>query len=178
MIVRSLVLVAALCLSFVGLYHTLAPTRYQAVARMKLEESKSVSGSALSYDPYLIQNEIELIRSEQVLGKVRERLSLRKNWGGIANPRGFSLTIGFRELEVTPFRGTKFFDIRAAAANAEEAAKIANAIVDACQKYHRPRQKREGLRVRFALLLWPHRPYVLFSPIGILEELRCCWADC
>ena len=84
--------------------------------------------------------------------------------GGIANPRDFSLTIGFRELEVTPFRGTKFLDIRAAAANAEEAAKIANAIVDACQKYHQAQAEKGGATSSIRVVTMATPPVRPFFP--------------
>jgi len=88
-----------------------------------------------NYDPYLFQNEVELIRSEQILGKVRERFNLRKNWGAPEKP-GHVSAPGSLEFEVSPVRCTRFLDISASAAGRDEAAKIANAVVDAWQQYH------------------------------------------
>src|SRR5436305_904571 len=58
MIVRTLILAVALVLLFVGLFHCLAPSRYQSIARVKIEAIESTSGSVTNYDPF--QNEIEL----------------------------------------------------------------------------------------------------------------------
>ena len=150
MIVRTAVLVAALGLFFIGLYHTLAPTRYEAVARVRLDETRPAWDT--NYNPNLLQDEIDLIRSEPVLGNVRESFHLRKNWGEPQKP-GHLAAPGPLELDVSPVRCTRFVDIKASAAGQQEVAGIANAIVEAWQKYHQTdTQNEEEARISVQFL--------------------------
>ncbi len=149
MIVRTAVLVAALGLLFVGMYHTVAPTRFEAFARVKIEES--VPAWSTNYDTNLFGNEIELIRSEQILGKVRERFNLRKNWGELQKPGHLSAP-GSRELDVSPVRCTSFLEVKASAVCRDEAAGIANTIVDALKDYHQAEGGNRESRISVQLV--------------------------
>jgi uncharacterized protein involved in exopolysaccharide biosynthesis len=149
-IARTAVLVAALGFLFVGLYHTLAPTRYEAVARVDLEEI--LPAWSTNYNPNLLQDQIDLIRSEQVLGKVREKFRLRNTWGE-PQKEGQLATPGPTELDVTPVRCTRFIDIRTSAAGQREAAGIANAIVEAWQKYNQPDDQTEEAQISVQVLV-------------------------
>lgn len=150
MIARTSVLVAALGFLFVGLYHTLAPTRYEAVARVKLEEM--LPAWSTNHNPDLLQDEVDLVRSEQVLGKVRAKFHLRNSWGE-PQKQGHLATPGPAELDVTPVRCTRFIDIRTSAAGRREAAGIANGIVEAWQKYHQADNQTEEGQISVQILV-------------------------
>ena len=54
----------------------LSPAEYRATTRISVGIDNPES-----YDPYFIQTELEIIQSEDVLGKVVEILNLNSEWG-------------------------------------------------------------------------------------------------
>ena len=64
------------------------PESFSSTTRIKIERDQSdvtplmgERGGMVSYDPYFIQTEFELIQSELILGKVIEDLDLNREWG-------------------------------------------------------------------------------------------------
>jgi capsular polysaccharide biosynthesis protein len=126
------------------------PESYSSTARVKVEPSvANVAGTsgaqtqfAMNYNPYLIQTEFEVIQSEAVLGKAVQKLGLDRAWGKkyLAESGRLTIpeTVGLLKarLDLRPVRNTSFVEIRAYSESAGEAAEIANAIAEACQRHH------------------------------------------
>jgi uncharacterized protein involved in exopolysaccharide biosynthesis len=147
-------LVAGLVLCGTGLWLLLSPAQYRATVRIELNpESRDVSdiGQPVSYDPYFIQTEFEVIQSQLVLGKVIAALNLNVVWG---KKYGGSRTLTTNEciaalkkhLRITPVRNTKLIEISFASNDPDEAARIANSIAEAYQNYRLEKQKQETLK--------------------------------
>jgi len=69
-------IIIGLALGSVGLWFLLSPAEYRATTRISVGIDNPES-----YDPYFIQTELEIIQSEDVLGKVVEILNLNSEWG-------------------------------------------------------------------------------------------------
>ncbi len=112
---------------------------YASTARVKVERDvtdiERVGGSRAvnGYDPYFVQTEFEAIQSESVLGKVVDDLGLEQAWA--KDGRKLNKTEAVAELkaklELKPVRNSSLVEIRATDGDADEAAKIANAVADA-----------------------------------------------
>ncbi|TAK92564.1 MAG: prepilin-type N-terminal cleavage/methylation domain-containing protein, partial [Verrucomicrobia bacterium] len=123
---------------------------YQSTARVKVErENPDVAGigerqsPSGSYDPYFIQTEFELIKSEAVLGKVVESLKLDEAWAGKAGgklKKSETLAMLKAKLNVEPVRNTSLVQIRVKDGDANEAAKIANAVAAAYSDHRHEQQ--------------------------------------
>lgn len=127
------------------------PESYASTARIKVERDQSdIQGFGQqqfnqSFDPYFIQTEFEVIKSELILGKVIEELDLNRKWGAKYNQTQLKTfeTMGLllKSLQLTPVRNTSLIEIKVFSEDKDEAAKLANAIA---QKYkeHRLSQRR------------------------------------
>jgi capsular exopolysaccharide synthesis family protein len=129
------------------------PESYSSIARIKIERDQSdissmvERGTPISYDPYFIQTEFELIQSEVILGKVIDDLDLNKEWGkkyanGERLKTSETLTLLKGRIDLRPVRNTSLIEIRVYSDKAEEAAKIANAVAEA-YKDHRLKQRQQ-----------------------------------
>lgn len=117
----------------------LAPEQYASTARIKVERAATdftpegyqryVVGR---YDPYFIQTQFELIRSETILTRVAERLHLAEAWGKFAGREKLSQADTIRllkeHLDLRPVRNTSLIEIRVVTAHPKEASEIANAL--------------------------------------------------
>jgi len=104
--------------------------------------SRGQQTTAGVYDPYFIQTETEVIKSQAVLDKVIEKLNLNKLWAdkhGAGLPLQTSDTRQLlqKRLDLRPDKNTSIMDIRVTSDNPEEAASIANAVAAAYQNYRR-----------------------------------------
>ena len=129
------------------------PESYASTARIKIERDVSdISGLAerpmgLGYDPYFIQTEFEVIKSERVLGKVIELLDLNNFWGkkfqgGDKLKTSETMLILKGKMQLSPIRNTSLLEIKVFSEDKDEAAKIANAIADVYRDYrHEQRTK-------------------------------------
>jgi uncharacterized protein involved in exopolysaccharide biosynthesis len=138
----KLILCLALVLSGVGLWLLLSPPQYEATTRISI----GVDDPEI-YDPYFIQTELEIIRSEFVLGKVVESLNLNVDWGkkhAGGKDLKTSKTIGLleRRLKLNPINNTRFLDISVTDENPDEAVKIADAIAQAYCNFRIERNQR------------------------------------
>lgn len=121
------------------------PENYAATARIKVERDfsdKAMPGSQapISYDPYFIQTEYEVIQSQAVLGRVAEVLDLKTAWGkryaaGMKLKEWETLALLRGRLELRPVRNTSLIEIRAFGEDAGEAAAIANAVAETYRDY-------------------------------------------
>jgi len=126
------------------------PESYRGTARIKIDRDItdfSTNPQLLTYDPYFIQTEFEVIQSELVLSRVIEALDLNKAWGRRytgGEPLKTSQTCQLLRscLDMRPIRNTSLIEINVYQANPDEAARIANAIAEAYRDF------RAGQRTR------------------------------
>jgi capsular polysaccharide biosynthesis protein len=124
---------------------------YRATARVLVarvipsDQVRRASQNALfvppHYDPYAIQNELEILQSEAVLGSVVSNLDLPRVWGkkfagGPIMESWQALWILRRGLEVTPVRNSELIAISCYSDEPKEAATLANAVAASYRAYH------------------------------------------
>ena len=117
----------------------LLPETYASVSRIKVE-SDGPDRNASSYDPYFLQTTFEIMQTETVLDPVIDKLHLNTVWGKKYNGgEPFETTNTLKLLKarinLTPERNTKLIDITVYSEDKNEAAQIANAIVQSYQDY-------------------------------------------
>ena len=130
-------------------YANVLPTTYAATARVKLDQvipSSQISNgyphyAVESYDPYAIQTEFEIIRSEKVLSNVISRLNLNEVWGkkyfnGRILNSAETLKILESCLDLRPIRNTSLISITCYGQSATECASLANAIAESFRDYN------------------------------------------
>ena len=140
-----LLLGLALCAS--GLWLLLGPTQYQATVKIRVVPDTIADtgpfvptrGSS-EYDPYFIQTEFEIIQSQIVLNKVVEALNLNTAWGkkqAGGNPLKTVETVNLlrRRMNLSLVRNTGLIEISVTSEGPDEAAKIANGIAEAYNKF-------------------------------------------
>jgi uncharacterized protein involved in exopolysaccharide biosynthesis len=103
----------------------------------------------VSYDPYFIQTEFEVLQSGLVLDAVIAQLNLNVEWGrkyfnGETLKTTETLEILKGRLSLAPVRGTKLIAITVYSDDPREAARVANAIGEAYRDY-RNRTRAEQL---------------------------------
>jgi capsular exopolysaccharide synthesis family protein len=146
-----LVLVTTVLVTFI------LPESFSSTARIRVERDvadvtpmdyrATIAGPV---DPYFIQTEFEVIQSELILGEVIKRLNLTQAWAnksGNGEPLKPSDAIEFlkKSTDLRPVRNTSIIEVRVFSENAEEAARIANAIVTVYRDY-RLNQNREQMK--------------------------------
>ena len=102
-------LLAGLVLCGGGLRLLLSPAHYQATARIKVESDAihtSGNGQNVSYDPFFIQTEFEVLQSQVVLSKVVGELNLNVEWGkkyagGVTLSTNEAMAILKRQLDLS-----------------------------------------------------------------------------
>jgi len=126
------------------------PESYASTATIKIERDISdITGMTdrpigMSYDPYFIQTEFEVIQSETILDPVIKTLDLNKAWGkkyGSGDPLKTSETMLILKgrMNLRPVRNTSLIEIKVFSEDRDEAAKIANTIA---QEYRDHRQEQ------------------------------------
>ena len=131
------------------------PESFASSTRIKIERDQSDvagfaergAGGTISYDPYFIQTEFEMIQSDSILGKVVENLDLNNAWGkkyggGTRLTTGEATSLLKNRLDLRPVRNTSLIEIRVFSEKPEEAAKIANEVATVYKK-HRVDQRKE-----------------------------------
>lgn len=139
-----------------GLWNRLlGKNEYAADARVRVERDQTdIAGFEVPkpatgyYDPYFIQTEFELIKSDAVLDKVVKDLNLDQAWSKKAGPgkaltRAETVKLLKQKLELSPVRNTELIDIKVSDGNAQEAAEIANTIAQEYAAYTAGKQRRE-----------------------------------
>lgn len=132
-----------------GLIVLAQPDTYQAAARTKVPHVQVSSGNAdgTFIDPYFVQTEFEVIRSEAVLGRVVDKLKVAEQWGsGHAAVAGQTKVeaIGLlqRQLDLRTVANTELIEIRAFSTYPVEAANIANTVAEVFQEFRREENRR------------------------------------
>ncbi len=134
----------------------LLPESYASVARIRVEREgydiEPITGRPYQqgYDPYFIQTEFEVIQSSLVLNKVIDSLNLNEVWQKkFGLPEKLSTEESFallkRMIDLRPVRNTSLIEIRVFSDNAEEAAKLANAIAEEYRDYRLEQRKQLAL---------------------------------
>ncbi len=132
----------------------------EAKARIKLERDQTDIASLMgpqvkggSYDPYFIQTEFEVIQSEQVLGKVIDKLNLSSTWAKTgaqgALTRNETLQMLRQRLDLKRLPNSSLVEIGVKDSNPQEAAKLANAVAEAYRDQrleHRKQLSDAGLQ--------------------------------
>src|ERR1051325_8602544 len=131
------------------------PESFSSAARIRVERDQSDISGVLqsgsygsSYDPFFINTEFELIRSEVILDPVIAKLNLNKEWapkyGGGVPVLKTEETRGILQgkLGLQAVRNTSLIEIMARTDSPEEAARLANAVAEAYQ-LHRVEERRE-----------------------------------
>lgn len=136
-----LVLTASVVITF------LLPEAYASTARLKVEpETTSLSSGAPTsglmsdYDPYFIQTTFEIIQDPAILDPVIDKLDLNVKWGKKYNggvPLNTQVTMKLLKprLSLDTIRNTKLIEITVYDDDKNEAAQIANAIVQSYRDY-------------------------------------------
>ncbi|MBC8094908.1 MAG: capsular biosynthesis protein, partial [Akkermansiaceae bacterium] len=116
------------------------PETFSGTAKMKVTSDSPDAGSfeqyaAKSYDPYFIQTEFEVIQSQLILGKVIAKLKLNEEWGkkyagGQSLKDSDSLDLLKKSIRLTPVRNASLIEVQVFSDKPDEAARIANEIVD------------------------------------------------
>jgi uncharacterized protein involved in exopolysaccharide biosynthesis len=133
-------LLGGLALCGAGLWLLLSPAQYQATTRIELETDAPDINGQVSYDPYFIQTEFEIIQSPLVLSNVVESFNLNAEWSkkyGNGSPLETAKTIKLLQwrMKLEPVRNTRIVEIHFVSEDPNEAARIANAIANAYQNY-------------------------------------------
>ncbi len=128
------------------------PESYASTARIKVERDQSdIQGFgqqqfSQSFDPYFIQTEFEVIKSELILGRVIDALDLNRKWGAKYNQAQLktfeTMALLLKAIQLTPVRNTSLIEIKVFSEDKEEAARIANSVADRYRE-HRQTQLRE-----------------------------------
>jgi uncharacterized protein involved in exopolysaccharide biosynthesis len=150
---------AGLALCGVGLWLLFSPAQYRATASIQINPDVTdinQIGQGMSYDPYFIQTEFEVLQSQVVLGRVISSLNLNVEWGKRLSGGGTlttneSIAILKRHLNLAIEQNAKLIEISFTSQNPDEAAKIANAIAKAFQDY-RINQRKENTANELAKL--------------------------
>jgi len=129
-----ILLFAGFLIGIPGILMLVAHVRYEATARIKVVHDTPVNDE--SYDPYFIQTEFEIIKSDVVLTNVIARLHLDEEWArryNYGHPLEMSEVLGLlrQSLRIEPVSKTMLIDITFISEDPAEAANVANAIVTA-----------------------------------------------
>jgi polysaccharide biosynthesis transport protein len=155
---KAVIILVFLLVSITATFVTfLLPKSYSSKARIRVNHDTTdipnMTGMpAMSgYDPFFIQTEFAVIQSELILDKVIERpdLNLNKVWTDKFHQTTPLKTADSRRilkgmLELTPERNTSLIDITVYSDDANEAAKLAEAVAETYKQY-RKEQFEESL---------------------------------
>ena len=115
------------------------PETYASSATMKVETDQPADKNQ-NYDPYFIQTQFEIIRSDLVLSNVIAALKLNEQWGkkyfaGETLKTSQTMEILKDRLGLAPVRNTKLMSVTVFSDDRLEAAQIANAITASYRDY-------------------------------------------
>ena len=120
---------------------SILPESFVSTARVKLTPNATeapptpgAQGASGTYDPFLIQTECEVMQSEAILGPVIKALYLDRKWGqrygrGRSFKSAETMALLKSRMDLRPLRNTSLIAISVYGEQPEEAAQIANEIV-------------------------------------------------
>ena len=140
-VVFLIIFIASVAVTFI------LPETYASTSEMLIRTRQSILTQTLTYDPYLLQTEMEKTTSEAVLVPVIENLKLNELWGkryssGEKLTTGQSLALLHQRLAVRPVRNSMAMSIQVFSEDKNEAAEIANAIMYSYVNYKVEAQKQ------------------------------------
>jgi len=133
------------------------PQTYASTARIKVERDTSdirglieIGPYMQPFDPYFIETEFQVIQSELILSNVVQTLNLREDWGkkyqgGQTLKTTEALMLLKGRMDLQKVRNTSLIDLKVFSENAEEAARIANAVAETYREYRRDQRRRVTL---------------------------------
>jgi Mg-chelatase subunit ChlD/anti-sigma factor RsiW len=118
----------------------------EKVARIEVAKDVRESSPFGGYDPYFLQTEFEKIKSQQVLNRAIEKLNLNTAWaekfgGGnkLTTPQAYARLR--KMVDVQLVRGSSLIEVKVKSDRGDEAARIANAVVES---YREIRQEQKA----------------------------------
>lgn len=105
----------------------------------------------MSYDPYFIQTEFEVLQSQAVLGKVAGALTRNSEWtreyakGGMLTTNE-AIAILKKHLQIKPVHNSRLIDVSFTSRDPHMAANVANAIAKAYQDYRLETRRQMTLK--------------------------------
>lgn len=132
-VVFLVIVIASVAVTFI------LPETYASTAMMKVENDQPVTGNQ-NYDPYFIQTQFEIIKSDTVLSNVITALNLNQVWGrryfkGETLRSYETLEILKGRLGLAPVGNTKLMKVVVYGDDKNEPAQIANAIAESYRDY-------------------------------------------
>ena len=136
---KEIVLAVAILVVLTGTVYTLMlPNIYAASTRISVsEDSLTISPFAMetvgmSYNPYFLRTQFEILQSKPILQEVVNRLNLQVEWGrkGEKIPRGVAHKIMTSSVNVFQQRDTSLIVISVKRPDPNEAARIANEVAE------------------------------------------------
>jgi len=166
----------------------LTPNSFRSTAQIDVDENQPDSRTEPSapsiLPPDYLQTESTIIKSHAVLSKAVDALNLREVWGHRGKPLGSDRaeTILRRNVDLALVRNTKIVEVSAFSRNPDEAARLANGVVDAYRAYTESlANKGAAARTRAVRILSPaepdlrpfrpNRPLIVF--LGIMISIVC-----
>ena len=133
----------------------LLPRAYCGLARIKIQENQSDTSflepqRSYQYNPYFIQTEFEVIKSQNILYKIIENLNLNVEWGkkyanGQTLTTAETRSVFEKLLDLRPVRNTSLIEIRFYSEEANEAARVANEVAAVYREYRRDQQNDQTM---------------------------------
>ena len=129
---------------------------YCGTAKIKVEKNRTdtdflnAQNNSQVVDPYFIQTELEIIKSQSILNKVIENLNLNVEWGKkYANNQTLTTsetrTVLEKIVDLRPVRNTSLIEIRFYSTDQNEAARVANEIATVYREYRLTQQNDQTL---------------------------------
>jgi capsular polysaccharide biosynthesis protein len=168
-----LVVIIATLVTFILPETFASSTRVRLIPRTNVERAtNSPLLESPRYGQFLVETEIEIIQSEEVLTKVVEGLDINTEWGKRYNEgekfkTSESVSILKARLDVRPVQNTSLIEIRVFNDEPQEAARIANAISASYSAY--ASSHPEAPRVEVVDIAHPNiRPVRPNKPLNII----------
>ena len=130
----------------------LLPKTYMSMSRITVEKDTSdiaplngMQSGETAFDPYFIQTELEVIQSQEILGKVVAKCNLTnepKLWRGNELTEIQARKILERAIDIRQFRNTSIIELRVYERDKILARDIAQALAEVYQDYRTDAQKK------------------------------------
>ena len=130
----------------------LLPKTYMSMSRISVEKDTSdiaplngMQSGETAFDPYFIQTELEVIQSQEILGKVVAKCNLTnepKLWRGNELTEIQARKILERAIDIRQFRNTSIIELRVYERDKILARDIAQALAEVYQDYRTDAQKK------------------------------------
>ena len=130
----------------------LLPKTYMSMSRISVEKDTSdiaplngMQSGETAFDPYFIQTELEVIQSQEILGKVVAKCNLTdefKRWRENELTEIQAQKILKKAIDIRQFRNTSIIELRAYDRSPRQAQEIAQALAEEYQTHRTDAQKK------------------------------------